>query len=143
MFEGSEHHNVLYHDGIDKIGGVDNGSTSEDATNYWEYVPSNYLERMLWMEADGWGICFRPWTRSDLIFKRDVIKNERREGVDNQPYGKVDELLLAMLYPKNHPYSWSLSAVWKIFRLPLWMMSSNSSRCITHPQCLPLHCRRL
>ena len=108
MFEGSEHHNELFHSGIDKYGGTNNGSTAEDRTNYWENVPSNYLEKILWMEADRMGYLLPAIDQQRLDLQRDVVKNEKRERVDNQPYGKVDDLQLALLYPKEHPYHHSV-----------------------------------
>ena len=106
MFQGSLHHNMLFEEGIKKIGGENNGSTSADRTNYWENVPSNYLEKILWLEADRMGNLLPAIDQKRLDIQRDVIKNERRESYDNQPYGRAYEMLLALLYPKDHPYSW-------------------------------------
>lgn len=108
MFEGSEHHNELFHSGIDKYGGTNNGSTTEDRTNYWENVPSNYLEKILWLEADRMGYLLPAIDQQRLDLQRDVVKNEKRERYVNQPYGKVEELQLGLLYPKEHPYSHSV-----------------------------------
>ena len=108
MFQGSEHHNVLYGEAIVKIGGTLNGSTEEDRTNYWENVPSNYLETALWLEGDRMGCLLPAMTQERLDNQRDVIKNERRQGLDNQPYGKAEELLKSLMYTKDHPYSWSV-----------------------------------
>ncbi len=106
MFQGSEHHNVLFNEGIDKIGGANNGSTTEDRTNYWENVPSNYLEKALWLEADRMGALLPAIDQERLDNQRDVVKNERRERYENQPYGLVIEWIQSMIYPKGHPYSW-------------------------------------
>lgn len=106
MFEGSQHHPVEFDDGIVKYGGIDNGSTTEDRTNYWENMPSNYLEKALWLEADRMGYLLPALDSGRLVNQRDVVKNERRQRVDNQPYGRVDELSRTLLYPKTHPYSW-------------------------------------
>jgi len=108
MFEGSEHHDKDFSESIERFGGVDNGSTSEDRTNYWENVPSNYLEKMLWLEADRMGYLLPAMTQERLDGQRDVVKNERRYRIENQPYAKSYEILLDLMYPKNHPYSWSV-----------------------------------
>lgn len=108
MFEGSQHHNTEYFEALEKIGGRANGSTSEDNTNYWEDVPSNYLELALWLESDRMGFLLPAMTQEKLDNQRDVVKNERRQSIDNQPYGKSEELMLSMLYPSDHPYSWSV-----------------------------------
>jgi zinc protease len=108
MFQGSEHHNYDYFEPLEKIGGAVNGSTNTDRTNYWENVPSNYLELALWLESDRMGFLLPAMTQERLDNQRDVVKNERRQGIDNQPYGKSYEILLSMLYPQDHPYSWSV-----------------------------------
>jgi zinc protease len=106
MFEGSEHHAEDY--GFDKIGGENNASTSEDRTNYYETVPSNYLEYALWMEADRMGYLLPAMTQEKLDIQRDVVKNERRQRMENQPYAKASELILNASYPPGHPYSWPI-----------------------------------
>jgi zinc protease len=106
MFQGSENHDGDYFEPLEKIGGVANGSTSEDRTNYWEDVPSNYLEMALWLEADRMGFLLPAMTQEKLDNQRDVVKNERRQGLDNQPYAKAEEISLKLLYPNDHPYSW-------------------------------------
>jgi zinc protease len=106
MFEGSEHHPEDFSN--DAIGGEDNGSTAEDRTNYYSVVPGNYLERLLWMESDRMGFLLPAMTQQDLDIQRDVVKNERRERVDNTPYAKSDELILPAIYPPGHPYSHSV-----------------------------------
>jgi len=108
MFQGSEHQPNEYFAPLEKIGGQINGSTSEDRTNYWENVPSNYLELALWMESDRMGFLLPSMTQEKLDNQRDVVKNERRQGLENEPYGKVYELLPELLYPAGHPYSWSV-----------------------------------
>jgi len=108
MFEGSQHHSTEYFEALEKIGGSANGSTTEDRTNYYEDVPSNYLELALWLESDRMGFLLPAMTQEKLDNQRDVVKNERRQSCENQPYGKTDELMLSMLYPKDHPYSWSV-----------------------------------
>jgi zinc protease len=108
MFQGSEHQPGEYFTPLQKIGGSVNGSTSEDRTNYWENVPSNYLELALWLESDRMGFLLPAMTQDKLDNQRNVVKNERRQGLENQPYGKVEELMCALLYPADHPYSWSV-----------------------------------
>lgn len=106
MFEGSQNHDTEYFESLEKIGGSVNGSTTEDRTNYYEDVPSNYLELALWLESDRMGFLLPAMTQEKLDNQRDVVKNERRQSYDNQPYGKTEELMLSMLYPQDHPYSW-------------------------------------
>jgi zinc protease len=107
MFQQSEHHREYYANAIEKIGGEKNGGTSYDKTTYWEDVPANFLERMLWLEADRMGYLLPAVDDTLLGIQRDVILNERRESYENQPYGKVSEILASMLYPPGHPYSWT------------------------------------
>ena len=107
MFTGSG--NVPYglHDKLTEgVGGANNGSTSNDRTNYYETIPSNYLESALWIESDRMGFLLDTLDIAKLNAQRDVVKNERRQGVDNQPYGRASEILAAAVYPKTHPYSW-------------------------------------
>lgn len=104
MFEGSEHHSGDF--SFEKVGGSDNASTAEDRTNYFEVVPSNYLEYALWMESDRLGFLPPAITQEKLDIQRDVVKNERRQRMDNQPYAKEEELMLTAMYPPDHPYSW-------------------------------------
>ncbi|MDD5088354.1 MAG: pitrilysin family protein, partial [bacterium] len=103
MFEGSEHHPVDF--SSDAFGGWDNGSTNEDRTNYMSVFPSNYLETMLWMESDRMGFLPPAMTQEKLDIQRDVVKNERRQRVENTPYGKAEELYLPALFPPQHPYA--------------------------------------
>lgn len=107
MFEGSA--NVPEGDFdnlLESAGGVNNGSTSNDRTNYWENIPSTALELALWLEADRMGFLLETMTQEKLDIQRDVVKNERRQGVDNQPYGRAFETMYANLYPADHPYHW-------------------------------------
>ena len=107
MFTGSGNVPYGYHDKLTEgVGGSNNGSTSNDRTNYYETIPSNYLETALWMEADRMGFLLDKLDLAKLNAQRDVVKNERRQGVDNQPYGRVNEIFAAAMYPKDHPYSW-------------------------------------
>ncbi len=107
MFEGSA--NVPEGDIdnlLEAVGGAPNGSTSTDRTNYLETVSSNALELALWIEADRMGWLLDTMTQEKLDVQRDVVKNERREGVDNRPYGRAFETISANLYPEDHPYHW-------------------------------------
>src|SRR3972149_8975217 len=106
MFQGSQHHEDEFFAPLQKIGGSLNGSTNVDRTNYWENVPSNYLELALWLESDRLGFLPPSMTQKKLDNQRDVVKNERRQNYENQPYNKVYDLMPQLLYPNNHPYSW-------------------------------------
>jgi zinc protease len=107
MFTGSGHVPYGLHDRLTEgAGGMNNGSTSNDITNYYETVPSNYLETMLWIEADRMGFLLDSLDLAKLNAQRDIVKNERRQRVDNQPYGRVFEILSKAMYPPAHPYSW-------------------------------------
>ena len=109
MFTGSGHVPYGLHDKLTEgVGGGNNGTTNNDRTNYFETIPSNYLETALWLESDRMGFLLDTLDIAKLNAQRDVVKNERRQGVDNQPYGRVDEIFSAAMYPKGHPYSWSV-----------------------------------
>jgi zinc protease len=86
--------------------GGNNGSTTNDRTNYYETIPANYLESALWLESDRMGFLLDNLDTAKLNAQRDVVKNERRQSYDNQPYGRVSEIFSAAMYPKDHPYSW-------------------------------------
>jgi zinc protease len=108
MFQGSE--NVakeMHFKYIQEAGGMLNGSTSIDRTNYYEKLPSNFLELALWLESDRMGYFLQTLDQEKLDNQKDVVYNERLERYDNQPYGLAWELLIKNLYPKDHPYSWS------------------------------------
>ena len=106
MFEGSKHHNRSYFDPLQKVGAGLNGSTSNDRTNYWENVPSNYLELALWLEADRMGFLLDALDQKRFDVQRDVVKNERRQSYENRPYGMAAMLLQPAVFPAPHPYSW-------------------------------------
>ena len=114
MFQGSQHSDEDYFVPLEKVGAVVNGSTSEDRTNYHETLPSNYLELALWLESDRMGFLLPALTQKKLDNQRDVVKNERRQRLENQPYGKVYDLLPSLSYPKDHPYSWPVIEAWPI-----------------------------
>jgi len=107
MFQGSK--NVpkeMHFRYIQEAGGTLNGSTNFDRTNYYEKVPSNFLELILWLESDRMGLLLPSLTQEKLNNQIDVVRNERLERYDNQPYGLAWEILINNLYPEGHPYSW-------------------------------------
>jgi zinc protease len=107
MFMGSQHVPVGAFDQLlESAGANNNGSTTEDRTNYYEILPSNALQLALWLDADRMGFLLPTMDLAKVDLQRDVVKNERRQRVDNVPYGRADEIILAALYPKTHPYSW-------------------------------------
>ena len=107
MFMGSQNVPVGAFDQMLEAAGADNnGSTTEDRTNYYEMLPSNALALALWLDSDRMGFLLPTMDLAKVDLQRDVVKNERRQRVDNQPYGRADETILAALYPKDHPYSW-------------------------------------
>lgn len=109
MFTGSGNIPYGLHDKYTSgIGGDNNGTTDNDRTLYFETVPSNYLETALWLESDRMGFLLDALDIAKLNAQRDIVKNERRQRIDNQPYGRVGEILSAAMYPASHPYSWSV-----------------------------------
>jgi predicted Zn-dependent peptidase len=109
MFQGSQNVPDNGHFAyIEKAGGTLNGSTWLDRTNYFETLPAHFLELGLWLEADRMGGLLAAMTQEKLDNQRDVVKNERRWRVDNQPYGDWDERIQAMMYPPDHPYHHSV-----------------------------------
>ncbi len=106
MFEGSKHHNRSYFEPLQKIGANLNGSTNPDRTNYWENVPSNYLELALWLESDRMGFLLDALDQQRFDVQRDVVKNERRQSYENRPYGMAYLLLQPEVFPLPHPYNW-------------------------------------
>jgi len=107
MFMGSQNVPVgAFDEMLEAAGANNNGSTTEDRTNYYETLPSNALQLALWLDADRMGFLLPTMDLPKVNLQRDVVKNERRQRVDNQPYGRADEIILAALYPKSHPYSW-------------------------------------
>jgi predicted Zn-dependent peptidase len=109
LFQGSEHVGANEHfEFVQRAGGTLNGSTWLERTNYFETVPSNQLELTLWLEADRMGALLPAMTQKKLDTQRDVVKNERRWSVDNQPYGTWWEKLPALAFPESHPFHHSL-----------------------------------
>jgi zinc protease len=107
MFTGSLNVPYGHHDRFTEgVGGFNNGSTNNDRTNYYEVVPSNYLENALWMEADRMGFLLEKLDEAKFVAQRDIVQNERRQGVDNQPYGRAFEVTTSQMIPESNPYSW-------------------------------------
>ena len=105
MFQGSEHVAKGEHFSlVEACGGKANATTSWDRTNYFERLPSHELELALWLESDRLAALIPAMTQDKLDNQREVVKNERRLGVDNQPYGSWDERLQTLLFPEGHPY---------------------------------------
>ena len=107
QFQGSDHVADEQHfKTITAAGGTLNGSTNLDRTNYFETVPSNQLEKMLWLEADRMGFFLDAVTQQKFEVQRSTVKNERGQNYDNRPYGLAGEYTNKNLYPYGHPYSW-------------------------------------
>lgn len=107
MFQGSDHvANGDHFKIITEAGGTLNGSTNRDRTNYYETVPANQLEKMLWLESDRMGFLLDAVTQQKFEVQRATVKNERGQNYDNRPYGLVSQYASKTLYPYGHPYSW-------------------------------------
>ncbi|HLN52290.1 MAG TPA: pitrilysin family protein [Lentimicrobium sp.] len=109
LFQNSE--NVgkgMFFKKIDDLGGSFNGGTWNDGTVYYEVVPKDALEKILWMESDRMGFLINTVTQGALDREKDIVINEKRQRVDNQPYGHADYVLDKNLYPASHPYSWQV-----------------------------------
>jgi predicted Zn-dependent peptidase len=108
MFNGSENFNDDYFQALERIGATDlNGTTSEDRTNYFQNVPKTALDLVLWLESDRMGHFLGAVTQERLDEQRGVVQNEKRQG-ENQPYGRVCEVVAKATYPAHHPYSWTV-----------------------------------
>ncbi len=107
LFQGSQHVGTNDHFGhLQKVGGIANGSTSKDRTNYYETLPSSYLDLALWLESDRMGFLLPALSAEKLENQRQVVANERLQRVDNQPYGRASERVFELLFPGEHPYRW-------------------------------------
>ena len=106
MFQGSKHVAADTHFKLLEAAGASdiNGTTDFDRTNYFETVPSNQLELALWIEADRMGFLLDVLDEKALANQRDVVRNERRQSLENQPYGVPEEVLYQAIYPAGHPY---------------------------------------
>lgn len=107
MFQGSQHVADEQHfKTVTEAGGSLNGTTNSDRTNYFQTVPSNQLEKMLWLESDRMGFLLPALTDKKFEVQRETVKNERAQRIDNQPYGRMRERFDQAFYPAGHPYSW-------------------------------------
>ena len=108
MFMGSKHAPYPQFDRLlEAAGAGNNGSTTTDRTNYYESGPANALPLMLRLEADRLGWMLETMDSAKVDLQRDVVKNERRQSYENQPYGLAFEHIASAIYPKGHPYSWT------------------------------------
>ena len=106
MFNGTENYNDEYFGPFERVGATGmNGTTSSDRTNYFQVVPKNALDLALWMESDRMGHLLGVVDQDRLDEQRGVVQNEKRQG-ENQPYGRVFNILFENLFPAGHPYSW-------------------------------------
>lgn len=106
MFEGSEHHDHGFFPPLQRAGGLLNGSTNADRTNYWEVVPTGALDLALWMESDRMGYLLPALSDKKFENQREVVLNERRQNYENRPYGLAGIALSAAIFPPDHPYHW-------------------------------------
>ncbi|MBK9518072.1 MAG: insulinase family protein [Anaeromyxobacter sp.] len=107
VFNGSEHFNDDYFKVLERLGATDmNGTTDTDRTNYFQNVPVASLDTVLWMESDRMGHLLGAIDQARLDEQRGVVQNEKRQR-DNQPYGRVYDLMAPLQYPPGHPYSWT------------------------------------
>lgn len=107
MFQGSQNVADEQHfKVVTQSGGDLNGTTNSDRTNYFETIPKNQLEKMLWLESDRMGFLLEAITAEKFEVQRATVKNERGQNVDNRPYGRLNETVNQMIYPREHPYSW-------------------------------------
>lgn len=109
MFQESQHIGQdQFFKKIQDAGGTLNGGTWNDGTIYYEVVPENALEMALWMESDRMGFLLPTVTYEAFKNQQQVVQNEKRQRVDNQPYGHTDYVIGKLLYPENHPYNWQV-----------------------------------
>ncbi len=107
MFQGSKHVGDQEHFRlVTEAGGSLNGTTNRDRTNYYQTVPSNQLEKVLWLESDRMGFLLDAVSQRKFEIQRDTVKNERAQNYDNRPYGLMWEKIGEAIYPEGHPYSW-------------------------------------
>lgn len=105
MFEGSAHvADKMHFKYVQEAGGWGNGTTNTDRTNYFELLPSNFLELGLWLESDRMGFLLTTLTKEKLDNQRDVVRNEKRQNYDNRPYGLAPKAIYENVYPPSHPY---------------------------------------
>ena len=108
MFNGSENFNDDYFQALERIGSTDlNGTTNNDRTNYFQNIPSAALDQVLWLESDRMGHLLGAIDQARLDEQRGVVQNEKRQG-ENRPYGRQFDLITKAMFPKGHPYSWTV-----------------------------------
>ena len=109
MFQESQHIGQdQFFEYIQSAGGTLNGGTGRDSTVYYEVVPKNALEMVLWMESDRMGYLLSRVTQESFINQQNVVQNEKRQSYDNQPYGYTSYVINKLLYPEGHPYNWQV-----------------------------------
>ena len=109
MFMGSEHAPYpMFDRSLEAAGADNNGTTNEDRTMYYEAGPVSALPLMLWLDADRMGWLLPTMDTAKLDAQRDIVKNERRQSYENQPYGMVGDVMPPLMYPATHPYSWTV-----------------------------------
>ena len=107
MFTGSGHVPYGLHDKFTEgAGGGNNGSTNNDVTQYYETMPSNYLQTALWLESDRMGWLLDSLDEAKFRAQRDIVKNERRQRTDNVPYARDNEVIMLTMFPSPNPYMW-------------------------------------
>ena len=107
MFQESQHiPQDQFFKKIQNAGGTLNGGTWNDGTIYFQVVPNNSLEMVLWMESDRMGFLLSTVTQEAFMNQQSVVQNEKRQRYDNEPYGHTNYVLHKLLYPENHPYNW-------------------------------------
>ena len=108
MFTGSGHVPYGLHDRLTEgVGGGNNGGTNTDMTFYYETIPANYLETAIWLEADRMGWLLDKLDSAKYNAQRSIVQQERKQRYDNQPFGRVGEIMSSHMYPATHPYSWA------------------------------------
>ncbi len=108
MFNGSENFNDDYFQALERIGGTDlNGTTNNDRTNYFQNVPIEAFDKVLWLESDRMGHLLGAIDQEKLDEQRGVVQNEKRQG-ENQPYGRQYDIITKEMFPTGHPYSWTV-----------------------------------
>jgi zinc protease len=109
LFGGSENVPIGTFDKvIEGIGGYNNGFTTRDITTYFETFPRNGLEKILWLESDRMGFFINSVNQRGLAIQQNVVQNEKRQAIDNSPYGFTDDVISKNLYPADHPYHWQV-----------------------------------
>ena len=140
MFKGSQHSDGSYYWPIYPNFASSQGTTACDRTVYRTTVTPNALELVLWLEADRMGFLLPALTEEKLANVRNVVKMERRETLDDLPFGEVEEILIRAFYPPGHPYRHLNIGRRTTCRLPSFKTSRHSFGSIMHQQRIPLSC---